>query len=206
MRGADAPPGSDAVATRAGRSPARADEELMACVAAGDRAALERLYNLYAPLLMGVAARMLGGEREAQDLVHDVVLEAWVHAADFDAAKGSLRSWLLLRLRSRALDRLGRVDAQRTVTIDDAEDACLLAAFSPAVEHADRISIREAIDALDADVRNALELTYFRGMTADAIAQQTGVPVGTVRSRLARGIRVLRGALGVVEEDEGTMP
>jgi RNA polymerase sigma-70 factor (ECF subfamily) len=66
------------------------------------------------------------------------------------------------------------------------------------------MSVRQAIEALDADVHNALELTYFRGMTADAIAQQTGLAVGTVRSRLARGIRILRAALGADDGEEAT--
>jgi RNA polymerase sigma-70 factor (ECF subfamily) len=172
----------------------------MARVAGGDRAALETVYNLFAPLLMAIASRMLGGEREAQDLVHDVVLEAWLHAADFDATRGSLRSWLLVRLRSRAIDRMGRVGL-RTTPIDETDDA-RLGTFSLPIEQADQIGLREAVDRLDPDVREVLELTYFRGMTADAIAQTSGTPVGTVRSRLARGLRHLRAALGEVEPEE----
>jgi RNA polymerase sigma-70 factor (ECF subfamily) len=171
------------------------DRALMVSIAAGDREALATVYNLFAPIMMAVAVRMLGGRREAEDLVHDVFLEAWLHASEFDAARGSLRSWLLLRLRSRALDRLGRVEIQRTLaidasTLDEPKDP-----IAVALEQADRIGLREAVEQLDDDVREILELTYFRGMTADAVAQQTRVPVGTVRSRLARGLRVLRAAL-----------
>jgi RNA polymerase sigma-70 factor (ECF subfamily) len=170
----------------------------MARIAAGDREALGTLYSLYAPTMMAIAVRMLGGQREAQDLVHDVVLEAWIHACEFDPGKGSVRSWLLLRLRSRALDRLGRAETVRTRSIDDpthpTRDESAVA-MTPAIEHADRIGLREAVERLDDGVREVLELTYFRGLTADAVAERAGVPVGTVRSRLARGLRVLRVAL-----------
>lgn len=171
------------------------DAALMARVAAGDREALGTVYNLFAPIMMAVAVRMLGGQREAQDLVHDVVLESWLHAAEFDAARGSLRTWLLLRLQSRALNRLGRAETQRTVPIeasgrDEPQDR-----VGPALEQADRMGLRDAVEQLESGVREVLELTYFRGMTADAVAQQTDLPVGTVRSRLARGLRVLRAAL-----------
>jgi RNA polymerase sigma-70 factor, ECF subfamily len=171
------------------------DRALMACVAAGDREALGTVYDLFAPIMMAAAVRMLGGQREAQDLVHDVFLESWLHAGEFDPGKGSLRSWLLLRLRSRALDRLGRAESQRTVSTDAPRQDDPRDAVAPSLEHADRIGLREAVEQLEAGVRETLELTYFRGMTADDVARQTGVPVGTVRSRLARGLRLLRATL-----------
>ncbi len=185
-----------------GRRPTVQDDEaLMARVAAGDRNALGTVYDLFAPIMMAVAVRMLGGQREAQDLVHDVFLEAWQHAAEFDATRGSLRSWLLLRLRSRALDRLGRAEAQRTLSIETSGPDEPQDRVGPALEHADRIGLREAVEQLEGGVREVLELTYFRGMTADAVAQQTDIPVGTVRSRLARGLRVLRAALERSEQE-----
>jgi RNA polymerase sigma-70 factor (ECF subfamily) len=171
------------------------DQNLVAAMADGDRDAIGTLYDLYAPGMMAAAVKMLGTHREAQDLVHDVFLEAWLHAGDYDPERGSLRSWLLLRLRSRALDRLGTAEATRTRSLDEDDSPVAESTLGMAIEQADRIGLRDAIGRLDASVREVLELTYFRGLTAQAIADQMNTPVGTVRSRLARGLRALRAAL-----------
>src|SRR5690348_4003420 len=81
-----------------------ADEQLVRKVAEGDRAALGELYDRFAPSMLAVARRILGSEPE--DLVQDVFLEAWHRARHFDPARGSVRTWLMLRVRSRSLDRL----------------------------------------------------------------------------------------------------
>jgi RNA polymerase sigma-70 factor, ECF subfamily len=184
-----------AVAAARAVRPVANDQNLVAGMADGDRDAIGALYDLYAPVMMACAVKMLGGHREAQDLVHDVFVEAWLHAGDYDPEKGSLRSWLLLRLRSRALDRLGTAEATRTRSLDDGDPLIPEPSLTPAIEQADRLVLREAIGQLEASVREVLELTYFRGLTAQAIADQTRVPVGTVRSRMARGLRELRVAL-----------
>jgi len=136
---------------------------------------------------------MLRGTREAQDLLHDVFLEVWHHADEYDAARGSLRTWLLLRLRSRALDRRGRAESTRTQSLEGSagvEERAL--ASAPPEPTADRIALRQGMEKLEPGVREVLELTYFRDLTAQAIAEHLGVPVGTVRSRLARGLDGLR--------------
>jgi RNA polymerase sigma-70 factor (ECF subfamily) len=170
--------------------------DLVARMVEGDRDAIGALYDLYAPIMMAVAVKMLGGaQREAEDLVHDVFLEAWLRAADYDPERGSLRSWLLLRLRSRALDRLGTAEATRTQPLDESDPAVAGSRLAPVIERADGIGLREAVGRLDGSVRETLELTYFCNLTAQAIADRMSVPVGTVRSRLARGLRDLRVAL-----------
>jgi RNA polymerase sigma-70 factor, ECF subfamily len=178
------------------------DQRLVAGMVAGDRDSVGALYDRYAPIMLAVAVKMLGGHREAQDLVHDVFLEAWLHAGDYDPERGSLRSWLLLRLRSRALDCLGRAEATRTRSLDEGDPAVVGSSLAPVIERADRIGLREAIGRLEDGVREILERTYFRGLTARAIADQMNVPLGTVRSRLARGLRDLRSALGQDEHGE----
>jgi RNA polymerase sigma-70 factor, ECF subfamily len=185
-------------------TPVVSDRSLVAGMVEGDRDAVGALYDLYAPVMMAVAVKMLGGaHREAQDLVHDVFLEAWLHAGDYDPERGSLRSWLLMRLRSRALDRLGTAEATRTRPLDEGDPAVTGSSLAPVIERADRIGLREAIGRLDASVREILESTYFRGLTAQTIADQMNVPVGTVRSRLARGLRDLRIALEYGEHGDG---
>src|SRR5882724_11510868 len=80
------------------------DAALVRAMAAGDRAALATLYDRHAALLLGLALRIVGERRDADDLLHDVFLEAWRTAKDFDPSRGRVRTWLAIRMRSRALD------------------------------------------------------------------------------------------------------
>src|SRR5262252_9903085 len=80
------------------------DVRLVAAMVAGDAEALARLYERHAPLLLGLAMRIVRDRREAEDLLHDVFLEAWRSAKDFDPKRGRVRTWLAIRMRSRALD------------------------------------------------------------------------------------------------------
>src|SRR5262245_50133881 len=121
------------------------DTVLVAAVAAGDRGALARLYDRYAVTLLAVGQRILGGRREAEDLVHDVFLEAWRQASGYDPARGTVRAWLLVRLRSRALDR-HRAASGAPVSIDSVGGIEERAACGedPALEP-DRAAVRRAL-------------------------------------------------------------
>jgi RNA polymerase sigma-70 factor (ECF subfamily) len=165
----------------------------------GDTGALGAVYDRHAPALLAVAMRMLGAAREAQDVVHDVFLEAWEHAREYDAARASVRTWLLVRLRSRALDRLGRAEALRARSLEDAGDA--LIAWSARGAHpseaVDALAVRQALEKIPEDSRRVLSLAYFDGLTAREIAERLGVPTGTVKSRRARGLASLASLLGL---------
>src|SRR5882724_6116947 len=104
------------------------DEALVAAMAAGDRGALATLYERHGSLLLGLALRIVRERREAEDLLHDVFLEAWRTAKDFDPKRGRVRTWLAIRMRSRALDlqKSARVsrntgDGGLELLVDDAE-------------------------------------------------------------------------------------
>jgi RNA polymerase sigma-70 factor (ECF subfamily) len=166
----------------------------------GDGSALGSLYDRHAPALLAVAMRMLGAAREAQDVVHDVFLEAWEHAREYDRERASVRTWLLVRLRSRALDRLGRAESTRAHSLEDAGDA--VTAWTARVatsssEAVDALAVRQALEKIPEDARRVLSLAYFDGLTAREIAERLGVPTGTVKSRRARGLATLAALLGL---------
>jgi len=192
--------GAAVAETESGKGSAEApdDAALVERARTGDRAAFGRLYDRFSPVLFGVASRFFRDRREADDLVHDVFLEAWQHIREYDPAKGSIRTWLLLRLRSRALDRIGRAESKRTRSLDEGGETVDVP-LALATDAVDVIAVRRALEALGEDVRTVLELTYFEGLTAKEIAEQAGVPVGTVKSRLARGLA----ALGLALRGEG---
>jgi RNA polymerase sigma-70 factor (ECF subfamily) len=169
------------------------DRGLVEGLGRGNRDALGALYDRHAPTLLATGLRMLGTEREAQDLLHDVFLEAWEHAREYDPTRGSVRTWLLVRLRSRALDRMGRIERTRSRPLEELAElaAHTVSDDEQGGESLDRMAVRQALAQVDGDVREVLELTYFRGLTAREIGASVGIPVGTVKSRLARGLHVL---------------
>ncbi|MBC7977552.1 MAG: sigma-70 family RNA polymerase sigma factor [Myxococcales bacterium] len=167
------------------------DESLVVAMAGGDRAALATLYARHAGLLLGLALRIVREKREAEDLLHDVFLEAWRSAKDFDPKRGRVRTWLAIRMRSRALDlqKSARVsrntgDAGLDVMVDEAEGS------SP-----DHGRVRTALSELGSDQRRVLELAYFEGLSCTEIAERVAIPVGTVKSRIAAGLDRLRSGL-----------
>ena len=167
------------------------DAELVAAIARGDRGALSQLYDRHSGVLLGLAMRIVRDRREAEDLLHDVFLEAWRSAKDFDPKRGRVRTWLAIRMRSRALDlqKSARVsrnagDAGLDLLVDDRENA------SP-----DHARVRAALADLGADQRRVLELAYFEGLSCTEIAERVSIPVGTVKSRIAAGLDRLRNGL-----------
>jgi RNA polymerase sigma-70 factor (ECF subfamily) len=181
------------------------DELLVRAAAQGDREALGALYDRFSPLLLSVAHRMLGSTREAEDLVHDVFLEAWHRARHYDRARGSVRTWLMLRLRSRALDRLRATKRAGAVLFDEAlqprggsVSETHTAAPDAALDHK---ALVHALATLPKDQRAVLELGYFAGQSCAEIAGALSVPVGTVKSRMSRAIAHLRTQLQEREED-----
>jgi RNA polymerase sigma-70 factor (ECF subfamily) len=168
----------------------------VARVAGGDQTALGRLYDRYVATLLALARRMLGDAREAEDLVHDLFLEVWRQAGDYDGARGSVRAWILMRLRSRALDRRKSPRLARRSSLDDAPIASLESADDPSIA-ADRSRVRRALGGLPGEQRLVLELSYFEGLSSSEIAERETLPLGTVKSRLAAGMHKLRAALEI---------
>jgi RNA polymerase sigma-70 factor (ECF subfamily) len=170
-----------------------ADANLVRAVAAGDRKALAALYHRFSPSLMAVGLRILGERREAEDLLHDVFLEVWRQAAQFDPARGTVRAWLLMRMRSRALDRKKSAGFSRVVSLDEQRHD---AAQSEDALAPDRDTVRRALLALPEEQRLVLELGYFEGLSSTEMAERLDVPVGTVKSRVAAALTKLRLGFG----------
>ena len=161
----------------------------------GDSTALSELYDRYAPLLFTVALRILGDRESAEDLVHDVFMEAWKKAGDYDPRRASVRTWLILRARSRALDRATSAPRRRSVSL---EDEAVAEPIAPAVSVdaiGDHERLAEAMANLSAEQRQVLELTFFRGLSSSEVAVEIDVPTGTVKSRLRAGLMGLKAVL-----------
>lgn len=168
------------------------DAGLVAAMAAGDRSALAALYERHGSLLLGLALKIVRERREAEDLLHDVFLEAWRSAKDFDPKRGRVRTWLAIRMRSRALDLQKSARVSR-----NAGDAGLeVVPDESAVPTPDHGRVRTALAGLGDDQRRVVELAYFEGLSCSEIAERIKIPIGTVKSRLAAAMGKLREHIG----------
>lgn len=181
------------------------DEALVYAIARGDREALATLYDRQAPLLLGLGARILATSapsREVEDVLHDVFVEVWKHAGDFDPERASARSWLCLRMRSRCLDRARAAVRRRAASLEEAQLEPLPEGQSAS---SDATRVRRAVDGLPELQRQVLVLGYFQGLSSQEIADMLEIPLGTVKSRVASALAYLRGKLEDKSE-EGCTP
>jgi RNA polymerase sigma-70 factor (ECF subfamily) len=171
------------------------DAELVVRMARGERAALAVLYERHAPRLCALARQILGEPGEAEDLLHDVFLEAWRHADDYSEARGSVWSWLALRTRSRAIDRRRSAPRARTIVLADSHLEMLSTAPDSSrdpLRLSERDRLRKALTTMTEAEREVLFLGYFQGMSSSEIAESLGAPLGTIKSRTRAALSKLR--------------
>jgi RNA polymerase sigma-70 factor (ECF subfamily) len=171
--------------------PALGDEALELRFAAGDPAALRDAYDRYAAAVHAIALRTLGAHHDAEDVTQQVFVRAWRGRDTFDPGRGTLGGWLVGITRRQVNDRLsGRVRELRTA------DRVGRAGYPEAAPEPDRVvdavMVADELDKLPAPVRTVLRLAFFDDLTHQQIAAVTGLPLGTVKSHLRRGMDRLR--------------
>jgi RNA polymerase sigma-70 factor (ECF subfamily) len=164
-------------------------------LAGGDVSALAALYDAHAPALLALATCILRDPAEAEDLVHDVFLEIWQRIWSYDESRGSVRAWLLVRLRSRAIDRLrGRhLWAELLAGLRaGGVDGGAMQQSGIAEREWDRRRARSGVAGLTPAQREVIELAFFDGLSFREIGERLAVPTGTVKSRMASAVAALR--------------
>jgi RNA polymerase sigma factor (sigma-70 family) len=175
------------------------DGQLVQLVAEKDDGALEALYERYGKVAYSLARRILTDELLAQDVVQEVFLSLWRDASRFDAGRGTVATYLLSMTHHRAVDVVRREEnLRRRRTSDEAlefepDPAPGVEAEAEAAER--REQVRAALGQLPPAQREALALAYFGGYTQREVASLVGVPLGTVKTRMAAGMRKLKEAL-----------
>jgi len=167
----------------------------------GDRSALESLYDRYAASLLGQAMRIVHRREEAEEVLQEVLVQAWRQADRYDSHKASVRTWLSLMTRSRAIDRR-RLNQTRTRTKENAERLGTIPTRSEP-EGARNVWLGQLRSRLQKELakippaqRQIIELIYFGGLTQLQVSKRTGVPLGTVKTRSLLAMKKLRQALG----------
>ena len=179
---------------------AESDLELLGRVATRDGTAFEALYRRYAAAAYGLAVRVLRQPALAQEVVQEAFVTVWNAPEAFDPSRGPFRSVLLSLVHHRAVDAGRREerlkDRERRANPQPVPDEDVLDVVAEEADLADRRrQVREAMRDLPPAQRETLELMYFRGWSHARIARETGVPIGTVKSRIWAAMRRLREAL-----------
>lgn len=172
-----------------------ADADLLSLAADGYREGLAILYDRHSSMLLAVALKMLRNRPDAEEVVQEVFFYAWRRAADYDRTRAAVSSWLVLIVRSRCLDRLRsyqRMDAMLTVVGREAPGAEGPKSYSRILEDQRSLRLQDALSRLPEAQREVLEHSFFGGLTQREVAELTGIPLGTVKTRTLLAMQKLR--------------
>jgi RNA polymerase sigma-70 factor (ECF subfamily) len=174
---------------------------LVARVADGDEAALTELYDATNRQIFGLLLQLIGDAAVAEEVLLDVFMQVWRQAKKYDAARGQPFAWLVVMARSRAIDRL-RSDKSAARNCEPLDATLDLAASVNVEDDAFSTEMRRmvqmALNALAPEQREAIELAFYKGLSHSEIADQFNQPLGTIKTRIRRGMMKLREILNPV--------
>jgi len=171
---------------------AQDDATLLALVQRGDEQAMASLFDRYSRVVYSVALRVLRDPASAEDILQEIFMQIWRNPDSFVATRGSLSAWLAVVSRNRSIDALRRKRPSESI-----DDLALASGYNLADE-AERNNMmeraRSIISLLPPEQRRTLEMAFFDGLTHSEIAEMTGDPLGTVKTRIRSALMTLRKA------------
>ena len=178
---------------------------LVAQIAKGNQDALSELYDSTNRMVYGLALRILGNSSSAEEVLVDVYVQVWRRAHSFDPVRGKVTSWLVSMARSRAIDALRSSQtrgANLAVSLEDVSELQDLRGGPEghSVLRSRAQVVQKSLAELPEDQRSAIELAYFSGLTHGEIAARTGLPLGTVKTRIRSGMVRLRELLAPYQQ------
>ena len=181
------------------------DKELVQAIVDRQEAAVAELYDRFSGMLQALAQRVLSDPADAEEILQETFLQVWNQAGRYDPKRSSVSTWLVLIARSRAIDRLRSARVKhRTAVAAQLEKGDMHTSSTGAADvlHGERrLRLSEELSKLPVEQRDVLELAFYRGMTQSEIASQTGIPLGTVKTRTLLAMKKLRKALSEEIQD-----
>jgi RNA polymerase sigma-70 factor (ECF subfamily) len=168
------------------------DAVLLSQVQKGDEYAMASLYDRYSKIVYSVALRVLRDPASAEDVLQEIFMQIWRNPESFIASRGSLGGWLAVVARNRSIDSLRR--RRPTESVDEIALASPYNLADEAVRNGMMDKARGVIQLLPAEQRKTLEMAFFDGLTHSEIAEMTGDPLGTVKTRIRSALTALRKA------------
>jgi RNA polymerase sigma-70 factor (ECF subfamily) len=184
------------------------DEQLMALVQSGDESALAMIYHRHTAILRTVISRVVHNDADTDDLLQECFVEMWRRSATYDVKKGKLLGWLITLARRRAIDRVRRRQAYSRAEERLLEHSKGLndESHNHVEEEANAADcsemLKKALAELPDAQREALQMAYYQGLSQREIAKKTGIPLGTIKTRLELAIRKVRAALLAIGSPE----
>lgn len=169
------------------------DDECALRFAQGEQSALREIYEEYGRLVFSIGLAALRQQSDAEELTRQTFTEAWRSRESFEATKGSLRSWLLAITRNLVADRLRRLAQERELRRSSLVWESVTDPIVAVDRVVDRVLVAEELRKLPEQERTVVRLAFFEDLTQNQIAERTGLPLGTVKSHLRRGLGRLCG-------------
>lgn len=180
----------------------QSDQHLLHQIAIGNAEALGALYDTHARTIFALAKRVLVRQEDAEEVVQDVFAYVWREAARYEAGRASVAGWLVMLTRTRAIDKLrsrqARPDLNQAADPAPVLDASVSKSATPesmAVSNDEARRVGAALSNLPAEQRSLIDLAYFEGLSQSEIAERTGTPLGTVKTRMRTALQTMRAAM-----------
>lgn len=178
------------------------DAKLIQRIVTGENSAMAVLYDRYSAVLYTFGLRVLRSREETADLLQEVFLQVWNKADSYRREKGTVYTWLVTMTRNRAIDLLrSKKHKQQSQTLD-VGDLSLVADAQQTNPHTrteigeDQQLVANALKRLTKDQQQVIALAYYEGYSQSEIANKLNVPLGTVKSRMRKGLMEMRSMLG----------
>ena len=166
-------------------------EVLLKSIASGDERSLQTLYEDFGSALFGVVVRMCGDRLIAEEVLQDTFLKIWRHASSYDSARGRPFTWMVNIARNTAIDCLRSAGHKHAAAIRSMDDHVYDVDMRVA-ETVDTGEIHASLGSLKEEHRSLIDMAYYRGYSQQEIATNTGIPLGTVKSRTRSALMELR--------------
>lgn len=166
--------------------------QLLQRVASGDESALTALYDAFSPAIYGVVLRMVEKEEQAQEVLQDTFVKIWRNARSYDSGKGRPFTWMVNIARNAAIDLLRSADVKRSEMIRPIEDHVYRIGCDDLNMDLEGADVRNVLTKLRPEHRDLIVQAYYQGYSQQEIADRTGSPLGTVKSRTRAALQELR--------------
>lgn len=163
----------------------------------GEREAFAELYDRYGKNLYAVIYTIVPSVEEAENLLQDTFVKIWRNIGRYDETKGRLYTWLVVIARRRALDYVRSADYLDRKMNQPADSLVSVSVYTPEMNQLDHIGLEKAVRKLSPALKQVIDLQYFMGYTQQEVADEFGIPLGTVKSRTRTALQELRQLLAI---------
>lgn len=173
-------------------SPKYSEDELVGLLKSRNQQAFSYLYDNYAGAINGIIVRLTGNNQLAEDILQEVFIKIWDKISDYDAGKGKLFTWMVRLARNLTIDTFRSKGYKKQQQIATDENSVSNYSDGTSIAKFDTIDISKNLATLKPEHRLIIDLAYFGGFTQEEVSKQTGLPLGTVKTRMRSAILELR--------------